>query len=513
MWARRTLASVCIGALAVTGLASTSAEASVGPSGVSYDLVVTCATASVTVRSDARSVPGSGPVTYTISAGTASKDFIVNRGSSGAVTVDGQIGIDPGGVTVTEAGSKVGFIRYTDVCGDYTNTQATAPISQFVPVSPARILDTRPESLVNYSGAKPAANTQFNLVVTGKEGIPANASAVVLNVTATAANGPGYVQLFPTNQGMAGSSSNLNLEAAGQTIPNAVIVPIGDGGAVTFFTQVGTHVLADVAGYFVPVTAAVTGGRLRGISPTRVLDTRAVSPINYSGAKPGAGSIVTFPVTGLTGGPTAAQVSAVVLNVTATEATAPGYVQVAPGGALVPGKSSNLNIDRAGQTIPNLVIVPVAADGTVSIFTQSGTNLIADVTGYFTSATEPASVSGLFLPLTPERVADTRDDDRRDGSAFGGDPNSQFTMFFGGLPQDELGAVMLNVTATQAVGAGYVQIGPDLVVGKHSNLNVERAGQTIPNAVLVPVSNVNELDLYTQSGTQLIVDIFGWFLA
>jgi hypothetical protein len=72
---------------------------------------------------------------------------------------------------------------------------------------------------------------------------------------------------------------------------------------------------------------------------------------------------------------------------------------------------------------------------------------------------------------------------------------------------------MLNVTATQAVGAGYVQIGPDLVVGKHSNLNVERAGQTIPNAVLVPVSRFNELDLYTQSGTQLIVDIFGWFLA
>jgi hypothetical protein len=203
----------------------------------------------------------------------------------------------------------------------------------------------------------------------------------------------------------------------------------------------------------------------------------------------------------------------VVLNVTATEATAPGYVQVAQGHALVPGKSSNLNIDRAGQTIPNLVIVPVATDGTVSIFTQSGTNLIADVTGYFTSATEPASASGLFLPLAPERVADTRDDTRRDGSAFGGDPNSQFTMFFGGLPRDELGAVMLNVTATEAAAVGYVQVGPNLVVGKHSNLNVERAGQTIPNAVLVPVSNFNELDLYTQSGTQLIVDIFGWFLA
>jgi hypothetical protein len=320
------------------------------------------------------------------------------------------------------------------------------------------------------------------------------------------------VQLFPANRGTAGSSSNLNLEAAGQTIPNAVIVPIGDGGAVTFFTQVGTHVLADVAGYFVPVTNDVSSGRFSGITPTRVLDTRSASAINYSGPKPGAGAIVTFPVTGLAGGPSASQVSAVALNVTATEATAAGFVQVAPGGALVPGKSSNLNLNAPGQTIPNLVIVPVAADGTVSIYTQSGTNLIADVTGYFTSATEPPGSSGLFLPLTPERVADTRDDSRRDGGAFGGEPNTKFTMFFGGLPQAFLGAVMLNVTAAESRAPGYVQVGPDLVVGSHSNLNVERANQTIPNAVLVPVSLNNRLDLYTQGGTQLIVDIFGWFL-
>jgi hypothetical protein len=35
----------------------------------------------------------------------------------------------------------------------------------------------------------------------------------------------------------------------------------------------------------------------------------------------------------------------------------------------------------------------------------------------------------------------------------------------------------------------------------------------VPNAVLVPVNEVNELDFYTQNGTQLIADIFGWFTA
>lgn len=433
------------------------------------------------------------------------------------MTVNGGFGTDPVGVSVSEGGVIVAAVRYTDACGDYTNTQAHAPTSQFVPVAPARILDTRPTSLINYAGVKPTANGQFDLVVTGQQGIPANASAVVLNVTATEANGPGYVQLFPAGRGTAGSSSNLNMEAAGQTIPNAVIVPIGDGGAVTVFTQVGTHVLADVAGYFVPTDVAVASGRFSGIAPTRVLDTRPQSLINYSGAKPGAGAIVTVPVTGLAGGPGAAQVSAVVLNVTATEATAPGYVQVAPGGQLVPGKSSNLNLNAAGQTIPNLVIVPVAADGTVSIFTQSGTHLIADVTGYFTSATGLPDLSGLFLPLAPERIVDTRPGSTsRDGGGFTGGANDGFTVLFAGLPQAELGAVMLNVTATASLGAGFVQVGPDALlpqnVGKSSNLNLERAGQTIPNAVLVPVTAANDLDLYTQSGTELIVDIFGWFL-
>jgi hypothetical protein len=474
--------------------------------------VVTCATASVTGRADARSLPGSGSISYSITAAAGTRFFAVDRGSVGAITVDGFFANTPTGVSVAEGPIPVTSVHYTDICGDYTNQQAGAPVSQFVPLAPARILDTRPESLINYAGAKPAAGGQFDLVITGKEGIPPNASAVVLNVTATAANGPGYVQLFPTGRGVAGSSSNLNLESAGQTIPNAVIVPLGDGGAVTFFTQVGTHVLADVAGYFVPTDVAVTSGRLTGIEPTRVLDTRPASAVNYSGPKPGAGAIVNVRVTDLVGGPVASQVSAVVLNVTATEATAPGYVQVAPGGQLVPGKSSNLNLTAVGQTIPNLVIVPVAADGTVSIFTQTGTHLIADVTGYFTSATELPDFSGLFLPLTPERVADTRPVSARDGGAFGAGPGDAFTMFFGGLPQAELGAVMLNVTATESRAAGYVQVGPNLVVGKSSNLNLERAGQTIPNAVLVPVALDNTLDLYTQSGTELIVDIFGWFL-
>ena len=485
------------------------ASAVTAPSGARYTTSIVCATGSLTVRVDATGLAGSSLIQFSIDDGGGAETYTVRRGQRRSETVDGSRFLASGIVDVAEGATPVISADYDAACPNYEANQSVAPRARFVPITPDRILDTRPETRLNYTGGKPAAGGLFDLVVPGKASIPLNASAVVLNVTATEAGGPGFVQLFPAGRGTPGSSSNLNVERAGQTIPNAVIVPLGNGGAVSFFTQVGTHLVADVSGYFVPVVGATAAGRFIGTTPTRMLDTRPVSLIGYSGAKPGAGETVVANVL-VPSGPAAAQVSAVVLNVTATEATANGYVQVFPGG--LRGLTSNLNVE-AGQTAPNLVIVPISATGTVSIFTQSGTHLLADVMGYFTSASVPADTAGLFVPLSPERIADSRPTSRIDGSDFTGAAGQTMTIFIGGLPFFELGAVILNVTATESAAAGFVQVGPNLEPGQHSNLNLGRAGQTVPNAVLVPVNEVNELDFYTQNGTQLIADIFGWFTA
>ncbi len=84
------------------------------------------------------------------------------------------------------------------------------------------------------------------------------------------------------------------------------------------------------------------------------------------------------------GGVPSGGVAAVVLNVTATEATNGGYVTVYPSGEAAP-LASNLNI-VAGQTRANLVIAKVGADGCVALFNSNGAvHLLADVVGYFTS--------------------------------------------------------------------------------------------------------------------------------
>jgi hypothetical protein len=123
-------------------------------------------------------------------------------------------------------------------------------------------------------------------------------------------------------------------------------------------------------------------------------------------SKPLAGATVTFTPTGVAGVPSAG-VTAVVLNVTITEASGVGFVQVFPAGQATVGASSSLNVDHVGQTTPNLVVVALGDGGRVSIYTQSGGHVVADIFGWF-GPTDPAP-DRLYVPLhVPTRFLDTR---------------------------------------------------------------------------------------------------------
>ncbi|NMM33673.1 MAG: DUF1524 domain-containing protein, partial [Phycicoccus sp.] len=406
------------------------------------------------------------------------------------------------------------------------------------------------------------------LQVTGRGGVPAaGVSAVVLNVTITAAIKPGYVQVYPTDLGVVGASSNLNVERVGQTIPNLVTVPLGNGGRVTLYTQGGGHLLADVFGYYAQSGPTATG-RYTSLAPARVLDTRngtGVTPpaspgdtkncgdfATWSGAntwfwayypyygdigrldgnndlipceslsgapispqrpprpKPAARSTTTLQVVGRGGVPASA--SAVAINVTATQATTRGYVQVLPtAGSTAIGASSNLNLDAVGQTIANLVIVPIGVDGSIRLYTSGGTHLIADVAGYYTDATTSVSTDGMFVALQPARLLDTR---------TGTKPASKASITLAplnraGVPSTGVAGIVLNLTATQSTAAGYLQVFPtgQATAGSSSNVNMERANQTIPNAALTKLGNGGTATIYVSASSHVLADISGYFTA
>jgi hypothetical protein len=226
--------------------------------------------------------------------------------------------------------------------------------------------------------------------------------------------------------------------------------------------------------------------------PTRLLDTRLTSQVGYSGAKPTAGQTLTLKVVGRGGVRTGA--SAVALNVTATDATAPGYVTVWGEGARP--DTSNLNIEREGQTVPNLVVVPVGADGNVRLFTDGGTHLLADVAGWW-------SAGGGLRAVSPSRLLDSRGGSKpRAGSVTEVQVAGR-----GGAPQTGSMVAVLNVTATEATGPGFVTVWGDGAQPETSNLNLVAADQTVPNLVMVPVGSDGKVRLFTDAGTHLLVDV------
>lgn len=282
-----------------------------------------------------------------------------------------------------------------DGSGYYVGGSATEN-GMFTPLTPDRLLDTR-----NGIGAPKAAlgaAQELRLQVDGVagSGVPATGvAAVVLNVTVTAPTGSGYITVWGDGPHPAASSLNF---VRGQTVPNLVVAPVDSAGKVEFFNGSGgtVQLVADVSGYYLAGGPLQAGG-LAPVPPTRLLDTRT----GTGGPKAAlaTGATRTLSVAGkawvLPSG-----VSAVVLNVTATAPTAAGYVTVWGSGTRPP--TSNLNFLR-GQTVPNLVVAPVASAGTVSFYNGShGTvQLIADIAGFVLGADRtpapPTAATGRYV--------------------------------------------------------------------------------------------------------------------
>ena len=381
--------------------------------------------------------------------------------------------------------------------------------TRYVPLSsPQRLFDTRLAGDSDYLCPGQSTTKQ----VAGLAGVPATgATAVVLNVTGTASGGDGFVTVWPSGTARP-TASNLNFVTTMQTRPNLVIVPIGTDGKVNFFSQSGVHLIADVSGYF-EVSAFSASGRLTPVTPERILDTRL--GIGADATKPGAGTTIDLQVTGR-GNVPGAGVAAVILNVTGTAATGPGFVTVWPKGPLRPNTSS-LNLVELGDTAANLVIVPVGTDGRVSLFTEAGTHLLADVFGWFGDATQPISSNGLFVPLTPGRVFDTRPNHY----LFVGLPatNRPHTGQAGIAPIG-VAAVALNVTATFSEG-GYITVWPTAkplpIVSTLNLAHLPNRGDTRANAAIVPVSDEPSfkgwVSYLAEKGAHVIVDTSGYFTA
>ena len=279
--------------------------------------------------------------------------------------------------------------------------------SSYSAISPKRLLDTVDggDNVNRMLGAGRITRVDFSdraanaSSVPTFNGIPANATAVTLNVTAVDTCAGGFLTVFPCGPGGPPLASSVNY-LGGQIVANSVTVKLGDFNRVCVYSLVQSDVIVDVAGFYSDATPVVGVGHTSA-TPQRLLDTRpgtvAVSP-----TKGPIASQTDFPlqVAGL--GTVPAGATGVVLNVTAANTSADGFIAAYPGpcGPANRPTVSNVNF-RRGQIVPNSVSVKLGTSGVVCFYSNVTTDLIVDFNASFGTGT-------LLRSATPLRVMDTR---------------------------------------------------------------------------------------------------------
>jgi hypothetical protein len=375
----------------------------------------------------------------------------------------------------------------------------------FTPVGPERLFDTRgesPNALRQVPVRQVGGGYVLEVRATDLTGfVPASGvGAVSLNVAVDNARGPGFVTVYPCNQRKLTASVNY---AAGEINSNAVVTPVSPTGTVCFYSHALTDIIVDVNGWFVAGPAGVTT-----VGPERVFDTRGESPNAHRQvpvAQVAGGTFLEVKMTDVAGVP-ASGVGAVLLNVAVDNVRGPGFVTAYPCGQRPFVASVNY---VGGQTVSNGVVAPVSSTGTVCFYTHATVDLVVDISGWFASG-------GVLRSVGPRRVFDTR----------GESPNAMRTVPIakvhrtplevkvtdlpGVVPATGARAVSLNVAVTDPNGPGFVTVYPCNQRKLTASVNYA-PGETVSNAVLMPVSPTGTLCFYSHEPTHIVVDINGWF--
>ncbi len=440
--------------------------------------------------------------------GTASATFsIVNDQTIDAIVPANPVGLV--NVTVTNAAGT------SDITVNDGYIYTTA--EPYTPIVPVRILDTRVGATdpTTYAGDRLSPGEVFNLPVVNanSDGVPSDATSVVLNVTAVNSSAWGYLTAYPTGIATPVTSS-VNYMPNETAVANMVQVPIGLNGSISIANFLGNvDVVVDVEGYYGPSTS----GQFFPLNPTRIVDTRTNVTGTYQdqGDFLNPGSCITVNVGGVGSVPTTA--IAAMVNITATDTTANGgYFQAYPTGQTTTSSVVNFN---ANESVANRAIVQLGTSGSFQLCSfVSGANAIVDLNGYFGGSTD--TNGSLFVPIAPTRIMDTRAADppiyQLANSTLQPSVSQNFQVNNWNSDQVPTSATAVagNLTVTNTVSdGGYISLYPDgTAVPTSSDINWT-AGLTVANAAVVALPSDYKLDIEAfNSATDAIFDVSGYYV-
>lgn len=297
---------------------------------------------------------------------TIANSAIIRVGTGGAIDV------------YTSAAAEV----VVDLTGVFTRTDE-ARSGRFVALTPRRILDGREPGAV-VGAMRPGATATIPMPAV----VPADATAVAVNVTSVDASRPGHLVGFAAG-GTRPDTSFLNPDGSGQPVAAAVILPVSASG-IAITNVAGGRLLIDLTGYFTgPSAPSSAAGLFVATTPTRLIDTRP-DPLRVWAN----GTIeIASPF------PTAA---ALAINITMVVTDGPGFITAHQAGirrAVV----SAVNATRRDHVVPNAAITPVSTRG-LAMYASGSTDLVVDVNGYFTGTPVAATLPVPANDPVPRRV-------------------------------------------------------------------------------------------------------------
>lgn len=299
-------------------------------------------------------------------------------------------------------------------------------------------------------------------------------AAAALNLTTVDPRTLGFLTAFDCDDPLP-VVSNHNY-SRDQIVAHAAIAPVSASGEVCIYSKTATNLVVDVTGTFGPDAG------LANSASTRLVDTREL------GGRQPANTPLAVDVGAEPGAP-------VVLNLTVVDAAGPGWAKAAPCDST--NTTSTLNFDDA-TAVPNVAVVVTSADGTICVTSSVAAHLIVD--RYMAFAPD----SGVAV-VSPQRVLDTRDGA---GSRIDAGGVVRLDAEALGVTEATTG-VMLNLTVTDALGAGFLTAYP-CAAGRPPTSNVNfSAGDVVANFVVVQPDTDGDVCVYAHAATHVVVDLMG----
>ncbi len=382
--------------------------------------------------------------------------------------------------------------------------------TRFVPLPmQVRLADTRkpPDGEYPYEVVDAESGQHIRVRVIGRAGVPTTATAAVFTVTAVNRATTNYITAFPSGPSVP-VVSTLNMARRGEVAANLATIKLGAGGMIDVLSKYEAKLIVDIAGYYEAVDMPVRAGRYVGLdSPERILDSR-----NGGAAVPGREAIVEVPLDRRV----PEHATAVAINLTTTKTLGWGYLSCVPFGSTDMPSTSNLNVDGVMQTRAAAAVVRVGeSSGTrgFSVMTSGGGHIIVDLVGYYTGDEADESSDGLFVPADPVRIVDTRNPTPARLWR-----NWMLESTVPGRAATDASSVVVNVTAVDALGPGYVSMLParsfrwtPSVRPSTSSVNHTVRGQTVANQVVCRVTDTYGISAYASEGCHLLIDYSGYF--